>query len=81
MTTIIAVYDKSGKCIGRCDASCYNAVHDKCTCICHGANHGKGRELAEQNTRELAGKWLDKIEHNSVEIPAMQLSLFESDEL
>lgn len=52
MTTLIAVYNKSG-CIGRCDASCYDAKYPKCVCICGGVNHGKGHSQASENTREL----------------------------
>lgn len=36
-----------------CDASCYMARHQKCTCICGGVNHGKGLARAAENTRRL----------------------------
>jgi hypothetical protein len=53
MTTLIAVYNSDG-CVGRCDAKCYDAAHDKCDCICGGRNHGAGKQKAVENTREHA---------------------------
>jgi len=53
MTTLIAVYNSEG-CVGRCDASCYNAKHDKCVCCCGGMNHGKGLQQAVENTQAMA---------------------------
>jgi hypothetical protein len=35
---------------GVCDSRCYDAEHERCTCICRGANHGIGRELAQHKT-------------------------------
>jgi len=58
MTTLIAVYTGDG-CAGRCDAKCYNAWGPECHCICQGANHGAGKQEAIDNTRELAGSWLE----------------------
>src|SRR4051812_11990200 len=54
MTTIIAVYN-TARCISRCDATCYNAIHPKCRCICGGANHGKGEDKALENSAERIG--------------------------
>lgn len=48
MTTVLAVYSDAG-CLCSCDASCHNARHHICLCICGGANHGKGREAAMAN--------------------------------
>jgi hypothetical protein len=59
MSTLVAVYNSDG-CVGRCDAKCYNAKGDKCTCICGGANHGKGMRQAVENTARLASKWIDE---------------------
>lgn len=47
--TLIAIY-KEDKCVGRCDARCYNAKGDDCHCVCKGTNHGKGFDLARANT-------------------------------
>jgi hypothetical protein len=57
MTTLLAVYSSDG-CEGRCDARCYDAQEPACTCCCNGANHGKGRTLAEAQTMEWAATWL-----------------------
>ena len=38
----------------RCDANCYNAKHDKCTCVCGGTNHGAGLQKATDNTSIIA---------------------------
>lgn len=59
MTTLVAVYTSEG-CVGRCDAKCYNAKKDKCTCVCGGANHGAGLRQARANTDRLAGKWIEE---------------------
>lgn len=82
--TLIAAYNSDG-CIGRCDAKCYNATCEECTCICGGANHGVGRTKAMDNTRELAESWMEayKEAHHGQELTFMkspdvqQLSLFE----
>ena len=74
MTTLIAVYDHSG-CIGRCDASCYDAKHEKCICICGGRNHGKGYIQASENALELYQDYVKK--YDRVKVPARQLSLFD----
>ena len=34
---------------GRCNAKCYNAKGDRCTCICDGLNHGTGYKQAIEN--------------------------------
>lgn len=62
--TLIAVYNSDG-CVGRCDAKCYNAECTECTCICGGANHGKGKARALDNTRYLADTWIKewKMKH------------------
>lgn len=52
MTTIITASDAAGV-VGTCDAKCYDAKHDKCSCICYGLNHGKGKEFAITFTDHL----------------------------
>jgi hypothetical protein len=59
VAVLIAVYAGDG-CVGRCDAKCYNAWGPECHCICQGANHGAGKQEAIENTRELAGTWLEQ---------------------
>ena len=60
MTTVLAVYNSSG-CVGRCDANCHDAKHDKCTCICGGLNHGKGSVQAAQNVTDGIGLSFDYL--------------------
>ncbi len=67
MTTLIAVYNSEG-CVGRCDAKCYSAWDPECHCVCQGANHGIGRQQAIDNTRELAGSWLEHARANGADI-------------
>ncbi len=57
MATLMAVYNSEG-CVGRCDANCFNAVHQDCECICQGANHGVGEALAIKQTAKRAEKWI-----------------------
>lgn len=59
MSTLIAVYS-GDKCIGRCDANCYEAQHPSCDCVCGGKNHGAGQQQAIQNTREFAEQWVKR---------------------
>lgn len=51
MTTLIVVSGSDGI-VGRCDAKCYDASHDKCDCICGGMNHGVGMVGATRQTAE-----------------------------
>lgn len=41
MATLMTFKSASGK-KERCDAKCYNAKGEKCSCCCGGRNHGKG---------------------------------------
>ena len=59
MATLIAFYNSEG-CMGRCDAHCYEAKHPQCDCICGGANHGRGLQQAQDNTKQLAQHWVDE---------------------
>lgn len=79
MTTLIAVFN-SDKCVGRCDAKCYDAEEPDCDCICGGRNHGAGQQQARENTRELGEKWIARCKANDpditgVETPALQLEM------
>ena len=45
----------------RCDGTCHNAKHDRCTCICGGRYHGKGKQAQECLTRDWLGDdWRQK---------------------
>lgn len=61
MTTLIAVYGSDGL-VGRCDAKCYKAKHQGCTCVCGGRNHGVGLEAAVENTKEIVEYWKEMKE-------------------
>jgi len=54
MATLIGVYT-SQRCIGRCDANCYDAHTGRCSCICGGANHSLGFEAAQANVMRGVG--------------------------
>lgn len=55
------IYASDGeKCIGKCDANCYNATHPVCDCICRGMNHGVGLKKATENTQRYADEWIEK---------------------
>ncbi len=78
MTTLIAAYNSDGL-IGRCDARCYNAKDEKCTCICNGMNHGGGKNKAIDNTKKYSETWLEKYKSEKdfkVILPELQQSLF-----
>ena len=74
MTTLIAVYNSEGR-VGRCDARCYEAAEPDCDCICGGRNHGAGREQAIDNTRELAGSWIDHARANGQNLTHVELAV------
>jgi hypothetical protein len=47
--------------VGRCDANCYRATGETCTCVCGGINHGAGLLRAIANTQQLTAKWPELI--------------------
>lgn len=71
MTTLVEV--SNGKNKRRCDAKCYNAKGDKCTCICGGANHGKGLDQAMANTNEHAEEWVDEYQRENPGEPSLDV--------
>jgi hypothetical protein len=70
----MALY-KRGRCAGRCDANCYNALGQICKCICAGLNHGKGKALATKQTR-TALEGLQKLHRESHDYHASQRLIF-----
>jgi hypothetical protein len=45
----------------RCDATCHNAKHATCTCICGGRYHGTGAMAQERLTEDWLGRdWREK---------------------
>lgn len=59
MTSLVSIYRLDGL-IGRCDARCYNAQQPHCDCVCGGKNHGRGIQVAAQNTINEAADWLEQ---------------------
>lgn len=64
LSILMESYGTDGKAIRTrtpidCDASCYYAHMNKCTCPCNGLNHGKGWERAYRNTVQNWDKMLD----------------------
>ena len=74
MTTLIS-YQSSGGDQGRCDAKCYDATEPKCTCICGGRNHGAGKQQAIDNTRKLAGSWIEHARANGQDVSDVELAV------
>lgn len=45
----------------RCDARCHDASeYTKCTCICGGRNHGKGRAFAQRTAERIGERLLQE---------------------
>jgi hypothetical protein len=61
MATIVKFPCGNPSGVSVCDARCYNAEGDHCTCICQGFNHGVGRRLAEQRVKELIKKVFEDL--------------------
>jgi hypothetical protein len=59
--------------VGRCDARCYDAKHPDCDCICGGVNHGAGLNRAVDNTRELAGAWIEHAHASGMDFDRAEL--------
>lgn len=49
-----------------CNATCYNAEHPKCHCICGGLNHGLGEAAARNQTALLSIEELKQRQANSL---------------
>lgn len=63
MATLIAAHEYD-KCLGRCDAKCYNATSEKCKCICNGENHGVGLNQAVENSEKCWHLWFEAYAEN-----------------
>lgn len=68
MSCLIYASDGQGRCVGKCDATCYDAEGPDCDCICRGMNHGKGKKAAQDNTSKYVDEWMKKYreEHPGV---------------
>jgi hypothetical protein len=71
MTTLIS-YQSSGGDQGCCDAT--TRTSRNATASAAGRNHGAGREQAIENTRELAGGWLEQARANGQDITRAELA-------
>ena len=58
--TLISYHSSGGDKGRRCDARCYNAKSAACDCICRGMNHGKGLNVAVEQTSRLAASWIER---------------------
>lgn len=76
MATLITHTTGDGSQTRRCDARCYEAKHDKCTCICGGANHGIGHNKAVENMRQVYEQLLDADPTAEIKCDPVQLYLF-----
>src|SRR5260370_42236069 len=43
--------------VRRCNAKCYAAKGNDCSCQCNGVNHGVGAQQARENTHKLGLLW------------------------
>ncbi len=73
MTSVLAVYNRAGRCVGVCDARCHNAKQPSelkthknkfvCKCVCGGANHAGGQAHAIKNHDRGIGQSADDLAH------------------
>lgn len=79
LVMLIAIYN-SERCIGRCDARCYNAKGPSCDCCCGGRNHSVGLRRAQENTRKhgetIVERWNAEHPDQRIEIEPVQQELF-----
>src|SRR5882724_7568748 len=68
MAVLIAVKTPGGREI--CDARCYHAKHDTCSCVCGGKNHGVGYHQALRNVEAQHAALRQKYGEQGIEFPA-----------
>jgi hypothetical protein len=81
---VLELRNRDGSFLGACDSRCYDSTTEKCTCVCCGLNHGKGKEVALRETaRFLSGKENKDNNGTGWSMPdrARQMSFNFSDEL
>ncbi len=83
MTTLISTFTSDGN-ARRCDATCHNAQHSTCNCICGGMNHGKGLKQAAINThthaRRIVNDWTkENPEAPKIVVAPWQIRIFSAD--
>lgn len=77
MTTLILHRNPDGEMTGRCDSRCYNAKLVKCTCICTGINHQKGKNQATENTVKFRDRLIDALQAAHLTFNINQYQLFD----
>lgn len=76
MTTLLLHRNPDGSITGRCDSRCYNAKLAKCTCICGGINHQKGKHQAIKNTTKNRNSLLEELQAADLTFNPAQYELF-----
>lgn len=79
MTTLILHRNPDGSITGRCDARCYNAKLAKCTCLCGGFNHQRGKDQAIHNTLKNRYTLLSHLEFINITFNPAQYEFFEGE--
>ncbi|MBA7603614.1 hypothetical protein ES703_10728 [subsurface metagenome] len=79
MTTLIIHKNPDGSITARCDARCYNAKLAKCTCICGGINHQKGKKQAIENTVKYRDSLIEALAAADLTFNPAQYELFEGE--
>lgn len=74
MTAVLTVRS-GGSVAGSCGKSCYDAEHEKCRCVCLGANHGVGFEQAVRNAQSMADHWVQRARADGQVIDTYWLGL------
>lgn len=77
MTTLILHRNPDGAMTGRCNSRCYNAKLEKCTCICAGINHQKGKHQAIENTTKHRDSLIEALQAGDLTFKPAQYQLFE----
>ena len=52
----VMIWSNSGGLKGRCDATCHNAKHPTCRCMCGGRYHGSARNGTFEEVRREHGE-------------------------
>lgn len=57
---VLKLTDKKGN-EKSCNEQCYDAYKKKCTCICHGLNHGVGIDVARKQSLDLLTELIEAL--------------------
>lgn len=81
MTTLIRHKNPDGSTTGLCNSKCYNAKLKKCTCICGGINHQKGKRQAIENTTKHRDSLIETLQAGDLTFNLAQYELFKQRKL